>query len=153
MRFPISPSIITNCAISRFRGAQEKSRKMTSLSMQEEFPSLFACMIPYEVSASDTYFATDLPNPIDITGEYNSTNPALEARAPPAAHARSASNPSSSHSHARHTQREQFIVICFYPKIVRDSTPSPTTSCTMRRRHSTARCTSGTTAARRPTIR
>ena len=41
---------------------------------------MYACLVPYESSSarSTEYFAAEYPNPIDITGTYSPSNPALE---------------------------------------------------------------------------
>jgi hypothetical protein len=44
-------------------------------------PSLFACLVPYDSQQEGSQYAPweqELPNPLDITGNYSSGNPALE---------------------------------------------------------------------------
>jgi hypothetical protein len=43
-------------------------------------PSIFACLVPYDGARSGgDYFAAELPNPLDVTGAYSPSNPALES--------------------------------------------------------------------------
>ena len=42
-------------------------------------PSIFSMLVPYDSPRqSGDYFAGELPNPLDVTGAYSPTNPALE---------------------------------------------------------------------------
>lgn len=57
----------------------EKSRKVTLDSFDNSTPSIFSCLVPYDGPRQDgDYFLNEYPNPLDVTGHYSTTNPALE---------------------------------------------------------------------------
>lgn len=57
----------------------EKSKKMTLDSFDNSTPSIFSCLVPYDSPRQEgDYFMNEYPNPLDVTGLYNTTNPALE---------------------------------------------------------------------------
>ena len=59
--------------------AAQDAKRFTSES-DNHVPSIYSCLVPYESSggnAKDEYFANDFPNPLDVTGAYSPSNPAL----------------------------------------------------------------------------
>jgi hypothetical protein len=57
----------------------EKSKKMTLDSFDNSTPSIFSCLVPYDSPRQEgDYFMNEYPNPLDVTGLYSTTNPALE---------------------------------------------------------------------------
>lgn len=59
--------------------SKEDRNKYTPKEAVGPQKSMYAALVPYECSRSrgDSYYADELPNPLDITGSYNPSNPAL----------------------------------------------------------------------------